>query len=126
MNRLLIQNKIEAEIMNGNNCYASAITPQTSNRWLQMSDDKRMKLINHAISINPVDLRTILQPIETMPDGQVIFRFIETIGADKRGTILLDLEEFLKQAVDPGITVWIETLDDRNSLRHLRGVEVNV
>jgi len=112
--------------MNGNHCYASTITPPTSLRWQQMSDDQRLALVVQAITLNQVNIQRILLPIETMPDGQVIFRFVEPISADRRGTILLDLEEFLKKGVDPGVTVWIETLDDRNSLRHLRGVEVNV
>lgn len=125
-NTFLIQNKREAEIMNGNHCYASTVTPQTSNRWQQMSDDQRLELVNQAINLSQTEKNSILVPIETMPDGQLIFRFLEPIGAERRGTILLDLEEFLKKEVDEGLTVWIETLDDRNSLRHLRGVGVNV
>ncbi len=126
LNRVLIQNKTEAENMNGHHCYASTITPQTSNRWQQISDDQRLELITQAITLYQVDIQSILLPKEAMQDGQVIFKFLVPIGADKRGTILLDLEEFLKKEADPGITIWIETLDDRNSLRHLRGVEVNV
>jgi len=112
--------------MNGKLCYASAMTPLTGNRWQQISDDQRIDLVNQAIVTYPAEILTILEPIEALPDGQVIFKFLQPVGADKRGTILLDFEDFLKKGVDPGITVWIETLDDRNALRHLRGVEVNV
>ena len=42
----------------------------------------------------------------------------------KRGPLLLDFEVFLKEAIDPGLVVWLEPLGDRNSLRNLRGIEV--
>jgi hypothetical protein len=57
-------------------------------------------------------------------DGQVVVNLTESLPAGKRGQLLLDLEEFLKNEIDPGLTVWLEPLGDRNSLRNLRGIEV--
>ena len=57
-------------------------------------------------------------------DGQVIVNLLESLSADKRGPLLLDLEELLKGSVDPGLVVWLESLGDRSSLRNLRGIEV--
>lgn len=48
------------------------------------------------------------------------------VPADKRGTLLLDLEASLKESIDPGLVVWLEPLGDRSSLRNLRGIEVKV
>jgi hypothetical protein len=54
----------------------------------------------------------------------VIIRFTEPVDVSKRGLLLLDLEEALKREIDQGITVWVEALGDKNSLRNLRGIEV--
>ena len=51
-------------------------------------------------------------------------KFTEPHGPEIRGTKLLDLEELLKENVDLGITIWLEPLGDKNSLRNLRGIEV--
>ena len=72
--------------------------------------------------------RHIVEPAQHAPvvgdDGQVIVRLQESLPASQRGGLLLDLEDFLKGAVDPGLAVWLEGLGDRNSLRNLRGIEV--
>ncbi len=62
--------------------------------------------------------------VEAKTDGQVIVKLPEPVPADKRGTLLLDLEEFLKKSIDPGLVVWHESFSDRSSLRNLRGIEV--
>ncbi len=58
------------------------------------------------------------------PDGQIIVSLVKPISASERGPLLLDLEAFLKLAIDPSLVVWLEPLGDRNSLRNLRGIEV--
>jgi hypothetical protein len=57
-------------------------------------------------------------------DGQIIVNLTEPLSAGKRGQLLLDLEAFLKESIDPSLAVWLEPLGDRNSLRNLRGIEV--
>jgi hypothetical protein len=66
----------------------------------------------------------ILTAVETKLDGQVIIRLMVPVPADKRGYLLLDLEAFLKESIDPGLVVWLEPFGDRSSLRNLRGIEV--
>jgi len=104
--------------------YANAITPTPTNEWLQMTDDERLILIKNTLALNPSATNKILVATAAKRDGQVIFTFLEPIGADRRGTVLLDIEEFLKEAIDPGLTVWLEPLGDRNTLRNLRGIEM--
>jgi len=57
-------------------------------------------------------------------NGQIIVNLVESMPASKRGPLLLSLEAFLKEAIDPSLVVWLEPLGDRNSLRNLRGIEV--
>jgi hypothetical protein len=38
--------------------------------------------------------------------------------------LILDLEEFLKNHLDSGISIWCEPLGDKNSLRNLRGIQI--
>ena len=71
-----------------------------------------------------VGFESIIDIVDARPDGQVIVKFTEPVGPEIRGTRLLDLEEILKANVDPGITIWLEPLGDKNSLRNLRGIEV--
>lgn len=61
---------------------------------------------------------------EANVDGQIIVQLLTPMGPEKRGTILLDLEHELKESIDQGLTVWLEPLGDKSSLRNLRGIEV--
>ena len=104
--------------------YATAVTPTPGHAWRQLSDDKRIALVHDTVAARMAPLSRMLVIAEAKPDGQVIISLLEPIPADRRGTLLLDLEEMLKQAIDPGLAIWLEPLGDRNSLRNLRGIEV--
>lgn len=104
--------------------YATAVTPTPGHAWHQLSDGERVALVGNAMADRMAPLSRILVIAEAKPDGQVIVSLLEPIPADRRGTLLLDLEEMLKQAIDPGLAVWLEPLGDRSSLRNLRGIEV--
>ncbi|MHB1141714.1 MAG: hypothetical protein ACYC1T_08155 [Sulfuricaulis sp.] len=69
-------------------------------------------------------LSNVLVIAAAKEDGQIIVNLTEPLAAGKRGQLLLDLEAFLKESIDPGLAVWLEPLGDRNSLRNLRGIEV--
>ena len=43
---------------------------------------------------------------------------VGAIGVSKRGSLLLDLEQFLMEREDRGINVWCEPIGNRNSLRN--------
>lgn len=104
--------------------YSNVCTPTPSAFWLQLSDDERLTLVRNVLNTNMAALNNILLIVLAKKDGQVVVSLIEPLSADKRGTLLLDLESFLKDAIDPALVVWVEPLSDRNSLRNLRGIEV--
>lgn len=112
--------------MSSNLCYAHTETPTPGKSWCQLSDDAKLVLVNNTMTANSVFSNKVLLAVEAKSDGQVIIRLLETISADKRGTLLLDLEDFLKESIDPGLVVWLEPFGDRNSLRNLRGIEVKL
>ena len=110
--------------MNTNLRHAVTPTPTPDVSWKIMKDDARLRVITTLLEENSSSFGTTVFVTSTRQDGQVICGFKEPICANRRGTILLDLEEILKTKVDQGITVWLEPLGDKNSLRNLRGIEV--
>ena len=80
--------------------------------------------MKESMSLSLPDLKDMLVIEEARQDGQVVVSLTSHVPADKRGTLLLDFEGFLKEKVDPGLVVWLEPLGDRSSLRNLRGIEV--
>ena len=104
--------------------YATAVTPTPGQAWRRLSDGERIALVHDAVADRMAPLSGMLVIAEAKPDGQVVVSLLETVSADRRGALLLDLEDMLKQALDPGLAVWLEPLGDRNSLRNLRGIEV--
>lgn len=104
--------------------YANADTPVPGHAWSRLRDDERLELVKSAVSGKLGTSGDIFVFVEAKVDGQIILSLREPVPADKRGTLLLDLEAFLKESIDPGLAVWLEPLGDRNSLRNLRGIEV--
>ena len=62
--------------------------------------------------------------IKAPDNGQIVLKIDELISANKRGLLLLELEEKLKFNIDKGITVWCEPVGAKSVLRKLRGVEL--
>jgi hypothetical protein len=106
--------------------YAEVNSPNPSEDWLSLSDDKRIDKIYNIINKADSDFSKQLLVIVAKRDGQVVVRLLEPLTAKARGTLLLDFEECLKNNIDQGLTVWGEALGDKNSLRNLRGIEVKV
>lgn len=104
--------------------HATTASPAPSGSWAALSDAERLAGINNAVLARQSGFEEQLTAVSAKRDGQVIVRLATPLGPSERGTLLLDFEDFLKQAVDPGITVWGESLGDKNSLRNLRGIEV--
>jgi hypothetical protein len=104
--------------------YANAITPKPSDKYSLLSETERMILISKATSGEVGKQFEIFDIVSAKTDGQVILRLRDPLSSDIRGTLLLDYEELLKDLVDQGLTVWLEPLGDRSSLRNLRGIEV--
>lgn len=103
--------------------YASVDSPKTSSSWGLSTLPERLSLLGNAVE-KLVGFASIIDIVDARSDGQVIVKFTEPVGPEIRGTRLLDLEEILKANVDPGITIWLEPLGDKNTLRNLRGIEV--
>lgn len=110
--------------MGNNLCYANTNTLTPGQAWCQLSDDERLVLVNNTVTAKRASLKKTLVAVEAKLDGQVIIKLIEPVPAGTRGTLLLDLEAFLKESIDPGLVVWLEPFGDRSSLRNLRGIEV--
>jgi len=110
--------------MSSNLYNANTNTPAPGHAWCQLSDNERLVLVNNTVTARMATLNKTLVAVEAKLDGQVIIRLLEPVPADKRGTLLLDLEAFLKESIDPGLVVWLEPFGDRSSLRNLRGIEV--
>lgn len=104
--------------------YAKTDTPSPSPSWQKLSDAERHARVMGVLLNGPAALNGIVAIAAAKDDGQVVVNLTESLSASKRGQLLLDLEEFLKKEIDPGLTVWLEPLGDRNSLRNLRGIEV--
>jgi hypothetical protein len=103
--------------------HASTASPEVSSDWIFL--DKNQLKTNMYSTMNSYSSKyEMIEVLEIKNDGQIIVNFRSPVGADKRGGLLLDLEELLKREFDQGITVWLEPLGDKNSLRNLRGIEV--
>lgn len=110
--------------MSSNICYALIETPIPDKSWYVLSDEARLNLVNNSLIKHTAFSNKQLIVVEAKQDGQIIVKLLETVSADKRGTLLLDLEDYLKESIDAGLVVWLEPFGDRNSLRNLRGIEV--
>lgn len=104
--------------------YAQTNTPSPGLAWRQLSDAERLTLVMNALHAGTATLNGIVVIAAAKQDGQIIVNLVKPMPASKRGPLLLDLEAFLKDAIDPSLVVWLEPLGDRNSLRNLRGIEV--
>jgi hypothetical protein len=100
---------------------AMADTPVVKDPWIAMDVAQRIASVKEVIHSRQCQ---VCEVVSIKVDGQVIIRFSEPVAVCKRGLLLLDLEAALKKEIDQGITVWVEALGDKNSLRNLRGIEV--
>lgn len=110
--------------MRGNLLHANVETLMPAPEWVIRSEEERLSNLEKAMVAGEEQFRRLLVIVAAKDDGQVTVRLNEPLSAGDRGTLLLDFEAYLKSAVDSGLTVWVEALGDRNSLRNLRGIEV--
>ena len=102
--------------------FSDVSSPVPGDDWVSLTIGERIDLINK--SIQNFSLNVDIDVVEANKGGQVSVIINDTLSADERGPLLLDLEEFLKLNVDNGITVWHAPIGDKSSLRNLRGIEV--
>ena len=101
--------------------YVSAKTPSTSEFWKNLSHDKREDLINKELKKDKN--LSEFEVFKIHDNGQIVFKVQKSIPSNKRGLLLLDLEDQLKANVDKGLTVWFEPVGDKSKLRNLRGIK---
>ncbi len=99
--------------------FAKVKTPTTNNEWLSLSKEKRVELIKLELKKKKIDNFEIY---DAPDDGRIIFKVTDPIQSNKRGLLLLDLEEQLKKKINNGLTVWLEPVGDKSKLRNLRGI----
>lgn len=99
-------------------------TPRPGESWRCLGDGERLERVRQVLALAAKAADAPVTAVAAQADGQVLLKFEVPSAAHRRGTVLLDLEARLKQSIDPGLTVWLEPLGDRNSLRNLRGIEI--
>ena len=102
--------------------YANEDTPTPSKKWSILTSNDRKMIVENITKNN--DSFTNIRISSAKKNGQIYVLLEETISAAKRGTLLLDYEEYIKKSIDEGLTVWCEPVGDKNSLRNLRGIEI--
>ena len=103
--------------------YADVPTPTPGAAWKALNELQRVDQVLNKLQASPAQFLTQIEVVTAKADGQVIVRMKQSLSASQRGPFLLDLEEHLKD-IDQALTVWLEPLGDKNSLRNLRGIEV--
>tara|TARA_B110000438_G_C15793840_1_gene641959 strand:- start:1820 stop:2206 length:387 start_codon:yes stop_codon:yes gene_type:complete len=111
--------KIMVNYINKDNSLAES--PKVNLEWKQKSEKDRIKLITDKLITNP--LYSTFEVVKADENAQVILRIEKSIPASKRGVMLLELEEMLKNLVDKSITIWLEPVGDKSKLRNLRGIK---
>ena len=106
--------------------FSCAITPVPGCKWTSLEAVKRIDNIKKSIQIFLYNSKIELDydVVEASKKGQISISINDALTAADRGTLLLDMEEFLKLDVDKSITVWHVPIGDKSSLRNLRGIEV--
>jgi len=102
--------------------FSNEKTPITSQDWRQKSEEHRIEITSNELKKN--SLYKDFEVIKAPDSGQIVLKIERIIPANKRGLLLLELEEMLKSVVDEGITIWCEPVGDKSKLRKLRGVEI--
>ena len=108
--------------------FSGVSSPVPGDDWVSLTRGERIDLIkksiqNFALSVD-IDIDIDIDIVEANEGGQISVIINNTLSADERGPLLLNIERFLKLNVDNGITVWHAPIGDKSSLRNLRGIEV--
>ena len=104
--------------------YSTIETPVPGQEWITSSQNERTALVYNAWK--NIDKYLNLAVIDCRSNGEVFVEMKEPMSSNQRGTLLLDAEQVLKKQVDDAITVWLEPLGDKSTLRNLRGIKVKI
>lgn len=104
--------------LNGNQ---DALSPACSSDWRGLGHEQRHDAIADALANSSVFYEFFLKNLSS--NGQDLYvDCSRPLEVNERGGLLLDLEKFLAENVDPGLRVWFEVTADKSKLRNLRGV----
>jgi len=104
------------------NDYSYTDPPLTSKDWIECNEEERKNILKIQLKKNL--LYRDFEVVEADQNGFVTLKTEKLISADKRGVLLLDIEDMLKKTVDVGVTVWLKAAGDKSKLRNLRGIEI--
>ena len=104
--------------------FANFPEPVPSSKWVNTSEKERINNINAAMQNFPGHEKIEIK--SALTNGQVSLELNVVMAANERGFFLLDFEEWIKEMVDTGISIWHVPIGDKNSLRNLRGIEVAI
>jgi hypothetical protein len=103
-----------------NKIFANQDSPKVTSEWRNHTNEARVKLILRELAKDKLYEKFGVLKAES--SGQVILKIEQTIPANERGILLLNLEKKLKKNIDSGITLWLEPIGDKSKLRNLRGI----
>jgi len=98
--------------------------PLDSSDWINSSEKERIDIIQSVIK--GFFWNDLVEISNALSNGQVSVQIKDAMTSSERGSFLLDLEAILKKEVDDGISIWHIPIGDKNSLRNLRGIEVEI
>ena len=104
--------------------FANELSPTPQADWTGQAPDVRLQMVRRVFQTQAAPDGKLLEVTDTKVNGEVIVKFTEPVISSRRGGILLDAEQCLKDQIDPALTIWLSPLGDKNSLRNLRGIEV--
>ena len=104
--------------------FANSETFAVGEKWKNANENDRKEMISSILKKSSVfkDIEVVNVP----NNGQIVLKIEQSIPANHRGPMLLDLEEKIKKSIDQGITVWCEPVGDKSVLRKLRGLEIKI
>ncbi len=108
--------------------FANVDSVAPSHLWNSKSQEQRIDILQNSVNVflnNNNSLHNFEIIVREILDSGFITLIIKNdIGANERGVLLLDLELYLKDKIEPGLTVWLEPYGDKSVLRKLRGIEI--
>jgi hypothetical protein len=96
--------------------------PPPSDKWLALSGDERVSRVQRVLDDACAALgvaRGDLACLRVDKDVRVILAAAPSIDPARKGTIVMDAEARLKDALDPALGVWLEEARDLNRIRRL-------
>ncbi|MAI83613.1 MAG: hypothetical protein CMM91_01595 [Rickettsiales bacterium] len=103
---------------------AFAVTPKPKKKWLELSSSKRLRIVSEKLQFMDEKIFSIIKILSANVEGHIIVKLLKELSPAERGTLLLDIEFYLKNNVDEALYLSVEPMGDKSSLRNLRGLTI--